>query len=112
MLLTEIVWAVDNGADVLSNSWGGGGYSNILKDAFDYALMNNVVVVASSGNDTTDQFWHYPSAYTGVIAVAASDARDEITSFSSRGEYVSVAAPGNNIISSIPVRLAPSEGAG
>ena len=36
--------------------------------------MNNVVVVASSGNDTTDQFWHYPSAYTGVIAVAASDA--------------------------------------
>ena len=105
-----IVWAVDNEADVLSNSWGGGGYSNILKDAFDYALMNNVVVVASSGNDTTDQFWHYPSAYTGVIAVAASDARDEITSFSSRGEYVSVAAPGNNIISSIPVRLAPSEG--
>jgi len=105
-----VKWAVDNGADVLSNSWGGGGYSNILKDAFDYALMNNVVVVASSGNDTTDQFWHYPSAYTGVIAVAASDARDEITSFSSRGEYVSVAAPGNNIISSIPVRLAPSEG--
>ena len=105
-----IVWAVDNGADVLSNSWGGGGYSNILKDAFDYALKNNVVVVASSGNDTTDQFWHYPSAYTGVIAVAASDARDEITTFSSRGEYVSVAAPGNNVISTIPERLAQDEG--
>lgn len=105
-----IVWAVDNGADVLSNSWGGGGYSNILKDAFDYALKNNVVVVASSGNDTTDQFWHYPSAYTGVIGVAASDARDEITTFSSRGEYVSVAAPGNNVISTIPERLAQDEG--
>ena len=105
-----IVWAVDNGADVLSNSWGGGGYSNILKDAFDYALRKNVVVVASSGNDTTDQFWHYPSAYTGVIGVAASDARDEITTFSSRGEYVSVAAPGNNVISTIPERLALDEG--
>ena len=105
-----IVWAVDNGADVLSNSWGGGGYSNILKDAFDYALTHNVVVVASSGNDTTDQFWHYPSAFTGVIGVAASNAGDKVTSFSSRGEYVSVAAPGNNIISSIPVRLAPFEG--
>ncbi|WP_113074501.1 S8 family serine peptidase [Petrotoga sp. 9PW.55.5.1] len=105
-----IVWAVDHGADVLSNSWGGGGYSNILKDAFDYALMNNVVVVASSGNDTTDQFWHYPSAYTGVIGVAASDARDEITSFSSRGEYVSVAAPGDNVISTIPKSLAEVEG--
>ncbi|PNR97104.1 S8 family serine peptidase [Petrotoga sp. 9PWA.NaAc.5.4] len=105
-----IVWAVNNGANVLSNSWGGGGYSNILKDAFDYALMNNVVVVASAGNDTTDQFWHYPSAFTGVIGVAASNARDEVTSFSSRGEYVSVAAPGDNVISSIPVRLASSEG--
>ncbi|PNR97734.1 hypothetical protein X929_02190 [Petrotoga olearia DSM 13574] len=105
-----IVWAVDHGADVLSNSWGGGGYSNILKDAFDYALTNDVVVVASSGNDTTDQFWHYPSAFTGVIGVAASDALDEITDFSSRGEYVSVAAPGNNVISSIPVRLAVSDG--
>lgn len=100
-----IVWAVNNGADVLSNSWGGGGYSNILKDAFDYALTHNVVVVASSGNDTTDQFWHYPSAYTGIIGVAASDALDEITDFSSRGEYVSVAAPGNNVISTIPVWL-------
>lgn len=105
-----IVWAVDNGADVLSNSWGGGGYSNILKDAFDYALVHNVVVVASAGNDTTDQYWHYPSGYTGVIAVAASNARDKITDFSSRGEYVSVAAPGENVLSSIPVRLAEDEG--
>lgn len=105
-----IVWAVDHGADVLSNSWGGGGYSNVLKDAFDYALMNNVVVVASSGNDTTDQFWHYPSAFTGVIGVAASNARDEVTSFSSRGEYVSVAAPGDNVISSIPLEHALEEG--
>lgn len=105
-----ILWAVDHGADVLSNSWGGGGYSNILKDAFDYALTHNVVVVASAGNDTTDQFWHYPSAYTGVIGVAASNAVDEITYFSSRGEYVSVAAPGNNVISSIPLRLAGSGG--
>jgi len=100
-----IVWAVDHEADVLSNSWGGGGYSNILKDAFDYALTHNVVVVASAGNDTTDQFWHYPSAYTGVIGVAASNAVDEIVGFSSRGEYVSVAAPGYNVISSIPVWL-------
>ncbi|HHV01242.1 MAG TPA: S8 family serine peptidase [Defluviitoga tunisiensis] len=105
-----IAWAVKNDANVLSNSWGGGGYSNILKDAFDYALTHNVVVVASSGNDTTDQFWHYPSAYTGVIGVAASDAIDKVTSFSSRGEYVSVAAPGNNVISSIPVWLAEYEG--
>lgn len=98
-----IVWAVDNGADVLSNSWGGGGYSNILKDAFDYALTHNVVVVASSGNFTTDQHWFYPSGFPGVIAVAASDDKDNIAYFSSRGDYVSVSAPGVDIISTIPV---------
>lgn len=33
-----VKWAVDNGAKILQNSWGGPGFSNILKDAFDYAL--------------------------------------------------------------------------
>jgi len=105
-----IVWAVDHGADVLSNSWGGGGYSNILKDAFDYALTHNVVVVASSGNSTTDQHWFYPSGFPGVIAVAASDDKDNIAYFSSRGDYVSVSAPGVDIISTIPVELGEYEG--
>lgn len=105
-----IVWAVDHGANVLSNSWGGGGYSNILKDAFDYALTNNVVVVASSGNFTTDQHWFYPSGFPGVIAVAASDDKDNIAYFSSRGEYVAVSAPGVDIISTIPLELGEYEG--
>lgn len=93
-----IVLAVNRGAHVLSNSWGGGGYSNLLKDAFDYALENDVVVVASAGNDHTDQSWHYPSGYTGVIGVAASNVRDKVTDFSNRGEYVSVAAPGDYVL--------------
>lgn len=97
-----IVWAVDHGADVLSNSWGGPGYSQLIKDAIDYALENGVVFVAAAGNDHTDQHWHYPSAYPGVIAVGASTARDEIVFFSSRGDYLSVSAPGVNILSCIP----------
>lgn len=105
-----IRWAVDHGADVLSNSWGGPGYSYILKAAFDYAMANNVVVVAAAGNGHTDQHWHYPSAFTGIIAVSASTARDEITSWSSRGDYISVAAPGSIILSSIPVRSSEEEG--
>ncbi len=97
-----IVWAVDHGADVLSNSWGGGGYSYTLKSAVDYALSHGVVFIAAAGNDHTDQHTHYPSAYPGVIAVAASTARDTVVDFSSRGDYISVAAPGVNIISTIP----------
>jgi len=105
-----IIWAVDHGADVLSNSWGGPGYSQTLKNAIDYALKNNVVFVAAAGNDHAYQHWFYPSAYPGVIGVAASTAGDEIAYFSSRGDYVSVAAPGVNIISCIPVGSASSDG--
>lgn len=110
-----IVWAVDHGAKILSNSWGGGGYSVILADAFNYALKSNVVIVASAGNDKTDQNWHYPSALPGVIAVGATKVSDQngnesTVSWSSRGEYVSVGAPGVNILSTIPVASASSEG--
>jgi len=105
-----IVWAVDHGADVLSNSWGGGGYSYTLKEAVDYALSHGVVFVAAAGNDHTDQHFHYPSAYPGVIAVAASTARDDIADFSSRSDYISVAAPGVNVLSCIPRGSAESEG--
>uniref|UniRef100_A0A832I4N2 Peptidase S8 n=1 Tax=Pseudothermotoga hypogea TaxID=57487 RepID=A0A832I4N2_9THEM len=98
-----IVWAVENGAQVLSNSWGGPGYSETIKRAVDYALRRNVVVVFSAGNDYSDQSWHYPSAYTGVIGVAATTANDKVTSFSSRGEYVSVGAPGEHVLSTYHV---------
>ncbi|WP_175419994.1 S8 family serine peptidase [Marinitoga sp. 1154] len=97
-----IIWAVDNGAQVLSNSWGGGGYSKTLKLAIDYALFHNAVFVAAAGNDHTDQHWHYPSSYPGVIAVAASNARDEVTDFSNRSDTISVAAPGEKVLSTIP----------
>ena len=97
-----IVWAVDHGAKVISNSWGGPGYSYTLKAAVDYALKHGAVFVAAAGNNHTDQHWHYPSAYPGVLAVGATNARDEVADFSSHGEYVSVAAPGVNILSTIP----------
>jgi len=105
-----IIWAVDHGADVLSNSWGGWGYSHVLKDAIDYAISHNMVFVAAAGNDHVDQHLHYPSAYPGVIAVAASTARDDIADFSSRSDYISVAAPGVNVLSCIPRGSAESEG--
>lgn len=98
-----IIWAVDNGAKVLSNSWGGKGYSTLLHDAINYALENGAVFVASAGNDHTDEV-HYPSCYPGVINVAASTAVDGITDFSTRGEWVTVAAPGDyTVLSSVPL---------
>ncbi|MEA3432645.1 MAG: S8 family serine peptidase, partial [candidate division WOR-3 bacterium] len=98
-----LVWAVDQGAQVTNNSWGGKGYSNTLLDAFNYGLKNNVIHVVSQGNGHVDAVTH-PSAYPGMINVAASTATKGITNFSSRGQWLTVAAPGDHsILSTVPL---------
>jgi len=97
-----VKWAVDNGAKILQNSWGGPGFSNILKDAFDYALKKNVVVVVSTGNTHIDENWGFPNTIPGVIGVGSTNVNDDISSFSSRGDSVSVVAPGEKILSTVP----------
>lgn len=92
-----IVWAVDNGADVINLSLGALGSSEVLSDAVDYALVHDVVVVAAAGNTYSwDNSPVYPAAYPGVIAVAAVGANDEHAYYSTTGDYVDVAAPGGN----------------
>jgi subtilisin family serine protease len=98
-----IIWAVNNGANILSNSWGGKGYSSILRDAITYAYINNVVFVNSAGNEHVEEI-SSPKMYPGVIVVAASNAVDGVTYFSSRSKKISVAAPGDyTILSSVPL---------
>ncbi|EKF49459.1 putative subtilase-type serine protease [Thermosipho africanus H17ap60334] len=100
-----IIWAVDHGADILQNSWGGWGYSYTLKEAFDYALDRDVVVTVSAGNDHTDQHVHYPSGYPGIIQVAAVEfngGKYRTTWFSNRSDAITVGAPGVDILSTVP----------
>ncbi|WP_126992366.1 S8 family serine peptidase [Thermosipho globiformans] len=100
-----IIWAVDHGADILQNSWGGWGYSYTLKEAFDYALDRDVVVTVSAGNDHTDQHVHYPSGYPGIIQVAAVEFNGgeyRTTWFSNRSDAITVGAPGVDILSTVP----------
>ncbi|GHF40300.1 hypothetical protein HNQ07_001622 [Deinococcus metalli] len=90
-----IVYAVDHGARVLNNSWGGGGYSQVLKDAVDYALSKNVVVVGSAGNDHANMMTGL-GAFTGAINVGASAGDDMKADFSNMGLRVDIYAPGDN----------------
>ena len=93
-----ITYAVDNGADVISMSWGFYSRSNLICDALDYAYVQGVVLVAAAGNaGNTKKF--FPSGHDNVISVAATDSNDEKASFSNYGEWVDVAAPGVNILS-------------
>jgi hypothetical protein len=96
-----IIEAVDYGAQVLSNSWGGKGYSQTIKAAIDYALMNGAVFVAAMGNSYLDEI-SYPAGYPGVIAVGATNAQDKKADFSTMGGHISVSAPGDRVLSCVP----------
>ena len=96
-----IEWAVDNGARVLNLSLGGPDYSSLLQTAVDYARGKNCVVIAAAGNDGVSQS-NYPAACNGAIAVGATDELDNRASFSNYGTWITVVAPGVNIVSTYP----------
>jgi thermitase len=93
-----IYYAVDNGADVISCSWGFASHSMTMEEAVNYAYSQGVLAVVSAGNQDSSKR-QYPAAYDAVISVAATDANDQRTSFSSYGDWVDVAAPGTMILS-------------
>ncbi|MFC9862300.1 MULTISPECIES: type VII secretion-associated serine protease mycosin [unclassified Streptomyces] len=68
------------------------------------AISRGVVVVASAGNDGMDgkRKKTYPAAFPGVLAVASSDRNNERAEFSQAGDFVGVAAPGVDIVSTVP----------
>jgi subtilisin family serine protease len=91
---------------VLSNSWGGGGYSQALHDAISDANNAGILFVAAAGNDgrNTDQYPTYPACYDvpNVMSVAATDANDGLCGFSNYGAAtVDLGAPGSNILSTV-----------
>lgn len=102
-----IYYAVNNGAKVLSNSWGGGGFSNSLLDAMAYAYDRKVVFVAAAGNASSnnDVSATYPANYNvpNVISVAATRDDDGWAAYSNYGaQTVHMGAPGSSIYSSFP----------
>ncbi|MBD3402032.1 S8 family serine peptidase [candidate division GN15 bacterium] len=93
-----MVYAVDNGADVISMSFGGLSPTDLMLDVFGYAAANNVVLIASSGNDS-DYEIQYPACFAEVMAVGATNDLDQVTYFSTYNEFISVCAPGQSVLS-------------
>lgn len=94
-----IVWAADNGAEIINISLGGSSSSSTLASAINYAWNKGTVIVAASGNRGTSSPT-YPAYYSNSIAVAATSQNDVKASFSNYGTWVDVAAPGVSIYSS------------
>lgn len=101
-------YATALGVDVVSMSWGGMEYSQALKECIDAAGARGILVVAAAGNYGADNdfFPFYPACYacTNLLAVAASDATDQLAGYSNRGQLtVALAAPGSGILSTLPM---------
>ncbi|MBK7208286.1 MAG: S8 family serine peptidase [Elusimicrobia bacterium] len=101
-LANAILYAVDNGADVINASWGGEGSESTLASAVAYAISHGVVFVAAAGNG--DLFGNpinvanfTPASLPGVIAVGATDVNDVRASFSNFGTKLALTAPGVDV---------------
>ena len=107
--IASIDYAVQMGAKISNNSWGGGGFSQALYDSIAAARDADHIFLAAAGNggsdgigDNNDGLPHYPSNYNlpNVISVAATDNNDAIAGFSNYGAIsVDIGAPGVDIAS-------------
>jgi thermitase len=95
-----IIWAADNGADVINMSLSGTSASSTLENAVNYAWNKGVVVVTSAGNNGNSTPV-YPAYYVNSFAVASTDSADRLSSFSNRGDWVDIAAPGSSIYATL-----------
>ncbi len=95
-----ISFCAQNGAEVISMSWGPGSYA--IQSAINDAYNNyDVILFGAAGNDNTSTM-HYPAAYTNVVAVAASNGSDFRANFSNYGTWIDITAPGTSMLSTVP----------
>ena len=93
-----IIYAADNGADVISMSWGTPWVTSVLENALSYARSKGVILCAAAGNDGYEAY-NYPAAISGVITVGATQWEDKVTTFSTYGSHLNICAPGQSILS-------------
>ena len=93
-----ITYAADQGAKIINLSLGGSAPSQYLQDAVDYAWNKGALVVASAGNYGNSNPV-YPAYYSSVMAVSATDHKDEYWSSSTYGDFIEISAPGRTIYS-------------
>ncbi len=102
-------WAIDHGANIINYSGGGPEFSKEEFDVIKKAKDKGILIVAAAGNERQDadqpENYYYPCAYKmeNIICVAATNIRNELLSSSNWGKkLVDVAAPGENILSTVP----------
>src|SRR5438876_549864 len=99
-VVSGVLWAADNGAQVILMSFSSTAFSSALQDAVNYAWSKGAIVIAAAGNQGSTAA-SYPAGMANVIGVAATDANDAVTAISNTGS-AAVAAPGVDIYATAP----------
>ncbi|MBI4573751.1 MAG: S8 family serine peptidase [candidate division NC10 bacterium] len=94
-----ILYAVDNGAQIINISAGYVGHTKFMEYAYAYAREKGVLVVVAAGNHGRDTREVEPANQPGTLVVTATQADDRKAGFSNWGQEVSVAAPGVDVLS-------------
>lgn len=94
-VIAGMQWAVDNKMEIVSMSLGASQGNQSLTDMVAAMTKAGVILIAAAGNSGGSV--GFPAACPGAIAIAASDSKDRLASFSSRGPEVAVIAPGVNV---------------
>ncbi|HJP83428.1 MAG TPA: S8 family peptidase [Fimbriimonadaceae bacterium] len=96
-----MIFAADHGAKVISMSYAGPSFSLTEEAAANYAWNKGCVLIAAAGNNGSSQIL-YPAGYAAVVSVGSVDDEDDRSSFSNFGADVDVAAPGEDVLSTVP----------
>ena len=96
-IASAITYAADHGARIINISIAGTSADSTLQSAVSYAWNKGTVVFAAAGNSSSSSP-NYPAACTNAVAVSATDANDNLSSYSNFGNWIDLSAPGDNIL--------------
>ena len=100
-VLDAVEACVANGAKIVSMSLGGGGWSSAALNAYKDHYNDGVLIIAAAGN-SGDSSLSYPASYPYIMSVAAVDSNKNKAVFSQYNDQVEIAAPGVNVMSTLP----------
>lgn len=96
-LLRSIYYSVDSGAEIINCSWGTGALPTIAEfNAFEYARINDVLVVVAAGNSSIYASKTSPGGLTNVLTVGSFNSDYQLSTFSNFGKSVDILAPGGD----------------
>lgn len=100
-ILRGLDWAAERGARIVNMSFAGPADPR-LRDALREATKKGMTLIAAAGNAGPQSAPLYPAAYPNVIAVTATDSKDRVFSRANRGDHITVASPGVDILAPAP----------